>query len=341
MLLWRSLEHVRGWAGVRAVWQEHMGEQLAFLDPLLRPIEEHARSFPMPGGDDDLRIVVHAEDDIVAVDPETGETSPLKHEDIVIWKLDAEALMRGVAEALGLVGTPSSVGMGDRLWWLGDFTPVEGVRFPVYLATSRDAREVVSSGGYVAALTTSPLILVTPTRSAAGPALDTLLVGGRVAWLALEGEVEWDGEAAFRLRRPLREALHGFLKKHAPIAVDAVEPKRFPTPPGATWSGVSMSVVDGHTMQVRIGDLTRRLTFHDMGLEDRRTKSPSVQFELLMAFADAHGLLTWSSPAATRQNQKRRERLAAQLSAYFGIDDDPFLPDGDGWCAKFSIAPGA
>jgi len=295
----------------------------------------------MSGGVDDLRIVVHAEDDIVAVDPETGETTPLALEDIVIWKLDAEALMRGVAEALGLVGTPSSVGMGDRLWWLGDFTPVEGARFPVYLTTSRDAREVVSSGGYVAALTTSPLILVTPTRSAAGPALDSLLVGGRVAWLALEDELEWDGEAAFRLRRPLREALHGFLKKHAPIAVGVIEPKRFPTPQGATWSDVSMGVVDGHTMQVRIGDLTRRLTFHDMGLEDRRTKSPSVQFELLVAFANVRGLLTWSSPAATRQNQKRRERLASQLSAFFGIDDDPFVPDGDGWRAKFSITPDA
>lgn len=341
MRLWRSLEEVRGWAGVRSVWREHMGEELSLLDPILRPLDETALSLPMPGRVDPWRVVAHAEDDIVAVDPETGETAALTLDDILIWKLDAEALFGGVAGALGLLGTPSPVGAGERLWWLGEFAPIEGVRFPVYLATSRETREVVSSGGYVAALTSAPLIFLTPTRAAAGPALDTLISGGRVAWMALEDELEWDGEAAFRARRPLADALRPFMERHAPAAIEAEPPERFPTPAGTRWADVSMRFVDGHTVQVRIGDLSRRLTFHDMGLEDKRTKGPSVQFDLLSAFADAHGTLTWSSPAASRQNQKRRERLAKQLIAYFGIEGDPIVAEGDGWRARFTIAPDA
>ena len=341
MRLWRSLEEVRGWAGVRAAWREHMGDEIALLEPLLRPMEETALSWPAPGGVDNLRVVVHAEDDIVAVNPETGETTALALEDILIWTLDAEALFGGLAGALGLLGAPSPVGAGHRLWWLGEFAPIEGVRFPVYLATSRETRDVVSGGGYVAALTTAPLIFFTPTRAAAGPALDALLTGGRVAWIALEDELEWDGEAAFRAKRPLADALRPFLERHAPAAVEAEPPKRFPTPAGTRWADVSMRFVDGHTVQVRIGDLTRRLTFHDMGLEDKRTKNPSVQFDLLAAFANEHGTLTWSSSAATRQNQKRRERLAAQLCAFFGIEVDPFVAEGDGWRARFTIAPDA
>lgn len=275
MRLWRSLERVRGWAAGGAEWRERMGEEFPFLEPLLRPLEERARSLPAPGRVEPLRVVVHAEDDIVAVDPETGGTTALTLEDILIWELDAEALFGAVARAMGLIGTPAPA--GARLWWLGEFAPIEGVRFPVYLAPSRETREVASSGGYVAALATSPLIILTPTRSAAGPALDSLLTGGQVAWMALEDELEWDGEAAFRAKRPLAHALRPFLERHAPEAVEAAPAKRFPTPAGTRWADISMRFVDGHTVQVRIDDLTRRLTFHDMGLEDRRTKNPSKQ----------------------------------------------------------------
>jgi len=337
--LWRSLEGLRGWAGVRSVWREHLNGDLALLEPLLRPIDQHAQSILMPGRIEPHRVVVHSEDDIVAVDPDTGESTPLALEDIVIWKLDAEALMRGVAEALGLLGAPSPLGAGDRLWWLGEFAPIEGTRFPVYLAASRDAREIVSNVGYVAALSSTPFVLVTPTRAASGPALDALLAGGRVAWIALEDLLDWDGQGAFRARRPLRRALGAFLQRHAPAALGAEAPKRFPTPSGATWSDLSMCFVDGHTVQAKVGEITQRLSFHDMGLEDRRAKNPSVQFGLLAAFADARGTLTWSSHAATRQNQKRRERLAAQLREFFGIEGDPFVYEQGGWRTKFSIAP--
>ncbi|MFN9132976.1 MAG: hypothetical protein ACK5XO_09885, partial [Phycisphaerales bacterium] len=120
-----------------------MGDDLQFLEPLLTPMEELALSVPWPGAVEGRKVGVHDEYDIVAVDRETSDASHISRDDIVLWKLDADTLFRGVGSALGLIGTPSSVGMGNRLWWLGEFVPVEGERFPVYLATTRDANDLL------------------------------------------------------------------------------------------------------------------------------------------------------------------------------------------------------
>jgi hypothetical protein len=45
------------------------------------------------------------------------------------------------------------------------------------------------------------------------------------------------------------------------------------------------------------------------------------------------------SPSASRQNQKRRERLAKDMIGFFGIEPDPFICEDGGWRAKFSIEP--
>ena len=197
MRLWQSLERVQGWAGVRSVWREHMGDELQFLQPLLRPMEELAMSVPWPGTVEGRKVVVHDEDDIVAVDPETCESAPIRREDIVLWQLDADRLFAGVASALGLEGKPSSVGMGNRLWWLGDYLPVEGERFPVYLATTRDAQSLLRSAGHISALSQRPFVLVTPTRAGASEELNRVVEGRSSAWITLAESLTWQGEDVF------------------------------------------------------------------------------------------------------------------------------------------------
>ena len=59
MRLWRALENIHGWAGVRSVWREHMGDDLQFLEPLLTPMEELALSVPWPGAVEGRKVVVH------------------------------------------------------------------------------------------------------------------------------------------------------------------------------------------------------------------------------------------------------------------------------------------
>jgi hypothetical protein len=340
MRLWRALENVYGWGGVRSVWREHMGDELEFLQPLLRPMEELAMSVPWPGAIEGRRVVIHDEDDIVAVDHETSEASPIRREDIVLWKLDAETLFRGVASALGLSGHVASVGMGTRLWWLGDFVPIEGERFPVYLATTRDANELVKNAGYISALSQRPFVLVTPSRRAGSEPLSRIIEGRSSAWITLEETLVWKGEGVFEAKRPLVEVLDSIVAAHVGAGKGA-EGARFPTPPGATWGDVRIRFIDGHTVSVQVRDRASRHGFADLGMASSKNNTPTVAWELLRTIAAEHGHLTWASRKAAPEHRKRKQVLADRLRAFFGIDADPFEVDGGGWRARFSIQPDA
>jgi len=336
MHLWQSLERVQGWAGVGSVWREHMGDDLQFLQPLLRPMEELAMSVPWPGTIEGRKVVVHAEDDIVAVDPETSESAPIRHEDIVLWQLDADTLFRGMSSALGLVGTPSSVGMSDRLWWMGELI-VADATIAVYLSTTRSAADLLRSTAHIAAWSQRPFVLVTPTRSGSSDELDRLLAGREAARVTLDAALEWLGEGVFRAMRSLPDCLESFLARHAPPKATAKQPKKFPTPRGSKWSDVSIRFLDSENVHVAVRGEVRELDPAGMNLLDGRTKKPNLQWQLLHAFGMANGHISWKKGNASKDNQKRKETLAKSLAAFFGIEGEPIVLDGKDWKCRFQV----
>jgi hypothetical protein len=124
-------------------------------------------------------------------------------------------------------------------------------------------------------------------------------------------------------------------------ANEAASKPAFPTPEGAKWTDVSIKVVDGETVAIKLGDHARRYVYSEMGMIDGRTKKPTKQWELLQLFAGNHGLLTWQSSGADRKNQKRREVLSDNLRTFFGIEGEPIVltDDKKGWRTTFSITP--
>ncbi len=115
----------------------------------------------------------------------------------------------------------------------------------------------------------------------------------------------------------------------------------FPTPPDATWDDVCIRFKDGHTVSIKVKSRTGVYTYADMGMADKRSGKPNLQWELLGTFAEERGILDWSSTHADRRNQKRREYLAAILRRFFDIEGDPFrlTRDRKGWEARFLILP--
>jgi hypothetical protein len=114
----------------------------------------------------------------------------------------------------------------------------------------------------------------------------------------------------------------------------------FNTPAGATWQDVEIKFVDGHTISVNVLGERGRFSYTQMGMADGRNVSPTQQWKLLETFAYHRGRLTWGDSEATRKNQKRRERLAGDLRAFFRIEGDPFCltDDQKGWRTRFSIS---
>ncbi len=127
---------------------------------------------------------------------------------------------------------------------------------------------------------------------------------------------------------------------------------KFPTPPGSTWEHVRIRFRDGHTVSVRCRDVSKVYTYTEMGMADGRNKNPTMQWQLLGAFADEGGKIDWNSPGADRRRKKQVQLLAGHLMEFFGIKEHPFKPiwkgkksDSDwkciGWEAKFRIFPEA
>ena len=117
----------------------------------------------------------------------------------------------------------------------------------------------------------------------------------------------------------------------------------FPTPAGLSWGDVVIRFVDRHSVSVAAGEVTRTLHYAQMGMADGRNARPTKQWELLRAFAQGYGLLTWKSRYADRRNQKRSEYLARDLKAFFRIDGEPIVAtdDGKGWRTIFALASDA
>lgn len=116
---------------------------------------------------------------------------------------------------------------------------------------------------------------------------------------------------------------------------------RFPTPPGSRWEDTEIRFKDGHTVSIRVGETRGIYNFTDMGMSNRKTGSPTLQWELLRDMAEYMGYVTWDLPFADRKNQKRKDRLAEHLQQFFDIKGHPFrlLEDKKGWQTRFKLYP--
>ncbi|HYD02457.1 MAG TPA: hypothetical protein VEB22_14615 [Phycisphaerales bacterium] len=339
MRLWPALESgplARGWSGVRATWREQLGDEWRCVEPLLCALEQLALSVRLGDAPEPLRVVHHSDNDIVAVDMEAGVSVPLRREEVVIYRLDKAVLLQAVAKAFGLTGALVPVA-NNRPWWLGEFVLAGGERFPFYFAEGRNAGTLVGDVGIIAALTPRPFVLVTVSRDAASEQLDLLLGGRGAAWISLEEVLQWRSEGALTAKRPLAAILASFVSAHAGPSMEAAA-AQFPTPRGASWSDVTIRVVDGHSLWVNVKGTVREVGYAEMGMRDGRTRNPDKQWELLLLLIARGGLLRRQDPAASATLQKRKETLAKRLRAYFGIEDEPVeLVDGADWRCRFEV----
>ena len=113
----------------------------------------------------------------------------------------------------------------------------------------------------------------------------------------------------------------------------------FPTPAGAQWTDVKMRFKDGHTLSISVHGVGGLYNYTQMGMVNRHTADPTLQWELLGHFADEHGILTWESSHADRRNKKRRSRLSMDLRTFFQIEGDPIESYLKGWRTVFQILP--
>lgn len=333
--MWRLLEDRRCWDDTRLGWA-------AALPPVpeawLRPTHHMLASFTGPS-EDPLPITVHPGECAVAVCPESGTSYDIPHESRVIYEFDRAAAAGAVAAALETTGPCET--LRPDLWRLGSWSPVAGEFFPAFLSLPSEQEEFRSHLGLASASADGPFLLFTGTDRWYTSEMIGLVRGRRGGLAPIDRAITVKPDGTCSVKVGLTAIFNEFLREHAPAVLNTKSERRFPTPAGATWGDVRIRFVDGHTVHVDVNGVHHHMSYQDMGLEDERTKAPNTQFLLLLAFANARGELTWKSKSASRNNQKRKERLAQALQSLFGISGDPFEFDHDlkGWRARFRIEP--
>jgi len=169
--LWHVLDGASALVGVEAQWRDWLGDEFDLVRGLLRPEQDRATSYPCdsPGGTGcPRRVVVHGEDDIVAVcgcSPPECDPIKLAATDVIVHRLDEVKLGKVVAQLLGFKSAKGSVVDLQGVTPIGVVDVAIGRRAPVHLvlqASVDDERHVIER--LLASSRRSSPLLVVPTE---------------------------------------------------------------------------------------------------------------------------------------------------------------------------------
>ncbi len=111
-------------------------------------------------------------------------------------------------------------------------------------------------------------------------------------------------------------------------------------PEGLKWEEISMKFLDGHTAQIKIRGKTHKITYKEMGFENRKKRLPNLQWIFLEGIANNNGQIDWSDRNAKLNVKSQKHLLSKKLKQYFSIKDEPFYPytTEDGYRLKIKIS---
>lgn len=336
---WPSLERAPDLALVLDAWQRLLGNHSA-AGRFVLPTQRLARSIQcaVPG-----RHCVHEvrpwKRQYLSVCPDGCPSATLTRDQIVIHRLDVARLARELAGALCLEAIAAeALTRPAGIWRIGDYVPLAGYRFPVYLTFTGEPDALLSVAEGMATRGVA-FALAAPTRSAlTQPALD-VIQRARSIFLSLQELVGDSAGGLCLLQDRTPKSIFAELSAmHLPKPTANDGMVIFATPAGASWADVSIRFIDRHSAYVTVQAESGKYHCAQMGMASKKNAMPTKQWLLLELFAEGAGVLDWSNRKADRKNQKRKEILAADLRRFFRIDSDPFTIEGNGWRTRFSVS---
>lgn len=349
--LWRALESVRGLCTSHGEWRSLLADDYERASKILRPTGTLARSCPCPARP--LcgcihRVVRHADARIVGAcecESRRCPSHPLTRDAIALHRIDVASIGASIASTMGISSQFTVVRDVPSTWQVGVHSPCAGFRIPVYMMLHAESDAIRHAIDALVARATGAFVLLTPTRDLIAPDLEAVLLRANAHLATLSDEFVLLASGAITSRRPIDQVLKPVLDRVLPQDAARTATAFFPTPPFATWPEVRIQFRDSHTVAVRVGDAQGIFNFAQMGMANARNNAPTLQWNLLHAFAEGHGALDWSSSGAHRRNQKQKDALSAKLAQFFRIEGAPFevTPStagrGKGWKTRFALDP--
>jgi hypothetical protein len=303
----------------------------------LTPTQEIASAVPCQV--DRNRWLRVAEDEpfrYLSYDENSHSSRAIDRAEVTVFGIDWSRVAESLCGQTGFHRSATSVSIKPAWHW-GTAHPQMGFAFPLFLASGPLIDTLTSIGDQ----TNQPFVVLRlrnkPIDSLCGRLLNEHC--GLLLSLAEVTQPTDSGEIAFT--QPALERIASFQQQFLPKQLARVAKPGFPTPPNCSWSAIKIRFLDIDTVSITTAGVVGRYHFTEMGFSRSGNKRSNVQWELLRAFAKSYGTMTWTSPGASRRNQKRKERLSETLCEFFGISDDPirWMPDRCGWQTLFALDP--
>lgn len=336
---WLALEQIWGLSTSRMCWQQHLGDDDLGRYELLVATNQLATILPVIGRPHEWLEVTEFEEGVFEGHNEkTEEYVPVNRKDLICYDFSVVKLGKLLSDFVGFASNVEQLSDSQHCFLLGQFGGTSGAGFALYFAKVSDPRHFSGCLDAIQLKDQRPYVLFLTSMRMLSNQCSRMLSDKGCLVLPLEQSLLQDDQG-WAFAEWARKQLVEFRDRLLPKPQSAVG--KFPTPPGCSWKDVEIRFQDSHTVTVIAGGNRERLLFTQMGLANAKNGLPNMQWELLYALAQGHGVMTWSSPGARRQNRKHREFLNKTLRSFFGIDGDPIglTEDKKGYRCTFKLVP--
>ncbi len=166
--LWQALERVPGLCDIPAYWEHHCGADYPLIQPHLRLTDDYGARYPCPhprDGDCPRRIVDYGDRSFAAIcrhPHKLCDDLPLAPKAALVYRLEIDAVVRGIAEVLCLRSQALQV-RAHGVWELGLSTSRTTRNHPVFLMVFTRPEDFRSAVCELALTCTTPFVAVAPT----------------------------------------------------------------------------------------------------------------------------------------------------------------------------------
>jgi hypothetical protein len=333
---WQAIEQLDDVATSHLSWRLLLAFDLHY--DLLVPIKGLAALLPISGRPHEWLEIVEVDDGVFeGYNEKTEEYVSVDRRDIVCYEFSFSRLAEELASLIGFDVAFERLGGPMYRFRLGHFGNPDGSGFSLYMAKVSDPSRLDWCIDALLAEIHRPFVLFLTSNRMLKSQNEAALSARGCLVIPLEQSLLRDGDGAWILSPWARTQLVAFRDRLMPPAKTVAG--RFATPTGSRWSDLEMRFIDSEKISVVVGDQRQMLTYSQLGLIDSRSGKPSKQWELLRLFAREHGVMTWLSPGACRQNRKRRELLSKSLQQFFDIEGEPIelTDDRKSWRCLFKV----
>ncbi len=335
--LWLTAASVPEQRTSLAHWRTLLDADFELARRWLAPTQEIASAVPSQGDRNLwLRVAENESCRYLTYDENSHNSRSIDRAEVTVFGIDWSRVADSLCGQTGFHRSTSSVSIKPAWHW-GTAQPQMGFAFPLYIAAGPLIDTLTSIGDQ----TNQPFVVLRLRTKPIDSLCGRLLNERRGLLLSLAEVTQPSDLGAIVFTQPALESIKSFQQPFLPKQPAKVAKPGFPTPPNCSWSAIKIRFLDIDTVSITAAGVTGRYHFTEMGFARAGNKHSNVQWELLRAFAKSYGTLTWTSPGASRQNQKRKERLSETLCEFFGISDDPirWMPDRCGWQTLFALDP--